>query len=255
MKPLRIGCSACFFHADPTRPIFKGKTLLYLEQSLAHWVMSEGALAYLMPALLPDSGVRLKEMVADLDGLVLQGGSDVAPQTYGEMPLRSEWSGDAVRDRYEIDLVEECLRQRKPILGICRGAQLLNVALGGTLYQDIQAQVPGARVHRNWQVYDQLFHEIRIQEGSLLRKLYPGKQLALVNSVHHQGLKALGRGLEVEAAAAEDGVIEAVRLQGEVFAFACQWHPEFQDPADQSLLDCKPILKEFLEAAAQARQV
>jgi putative glutamine amidotransferase len=274
MRPARIGLSACFFHGDPTRPIFKGKTLLYLEESLAHWIHSEGPLVYLIPTVpskvrgegLVVSGEKprgpglpltthhlpltTREMISDLDGLVLQGGSDVAPETYGETPLRPEWTGDAVRDRYEIELVKECLGQGKPILGVCRGAQLLNVALGGTLYQDIATQLPRARVHRNWEIYDRLFHEIRIHEGAL-QKLYSGQKSAKVNSVHHQGIKDLGTGLRVEASALEDGLVEAIRLEGQPFAFAFQWHPEFQDPRDPTLLDCKPILRQFLQEAAR----
>jgi putative glutamine amidotransferase len=275
MKRPRIGLSACFFHGDPTRPIFKGKTLLYLEESLAHWIQSEGALVYLLPTVPskvsgeglavscakprdPDlplatrhSPLTTSEVISDIDGLVLQGGSDVAPETYGETSLRPEWAGDAIRDKYEIELVKECLQQRKPILGVCRGAQLLNVALAGTLYQDISAQLPGARIHRDWEIYDRLFHDIRIHEGSALQKLYPGKKSARVNSVHHQGIKDLGKGLRVEASALDDGMVEAIRFEGQPFAFGFQWHPEFQDPLDPTLLDCKPILRHFLQEACR----
>src|SRR5580693_1998727 len=97
---LKIGLSACFFHADPKRPVFKGKTLLYLEQSLARWVMAQGALAYLIPSPAPGPGVDLAALAGPLDGLVLQGGSDVAPGSYKEEALKPEWSGDAVRDLY-----------------------------------------------------------------------------------------------------------------------------------------------------------
>jgi len=88
----KIGISACFFHADPQRPVFKGKTLLYLEQSIAQWVMAEGAQAWMVPATAAGSPVTLKDLVTELDGLVLQGGSDVAPKSYGETPLKPEWS-------------------------------------------------------------------------------------------------------------------------------------------------------------------
>src|SRR5260221_11341194 len=124
----KIGISACFFHPDPLRPIFKGKTLLYLEQSLSHWIMSEGAQPWLIPTPAPGSQVSLGGLIEGLDGLVLQGGSDVSPQSYGETPLKPEWSGDFVRDQYEIALVKEFRLQAKPVLGICLAAQLLNVA-------------------------------------------------------------------------------------------------------------------------------
>ena len=243
----KIGISACFFHADPKRPIFKGKTLLYLEQSIAQWVMAQGALAYLIPAPARDSAVSLRDLAQPLDGLVLQGGSDVAPQSYGESPLKPEWAGDAVRDQYEMALVTEFRAQGKPVLGICRGIQLVNVALGGSLYQDISTQAPGSRQHRDWEVYDQHFHGVEL-EGGLL-KLNGGRANTRVNSVHHQGLKELGQDLVVEARSSEDGLVEAVRAQSGPWLVAVQWHPEFQDPADASLFDGRALLKEFLDHA------
>src|SRR3954464_11075832 len=100
---LRIGVASCFFHADPARPIFKGKTLLYLEQSLAHWLMAGGGVPLLRAA--PAAGIDARDLLPGLAGLVLQGGSDVSPESYWETPLRPEWSGHRVRDPYETDLV------------------------------------------------------------------------------------------------------------------------------------------------------
>ena len=233
----KIGLSACFFHADPKRPVFKGKTLLYLEQSMSHFIMREKALAYLIPAPEEAGPVSLAELAEELDALVLQGGSDVSPMSYGETPLKPEWAGDYVRDQYEIALVREFMFRQKPVLGICRGAQLLNVALGGTLYQDIETQLPGSLCHRNWDIYDQNFHDILFEDG----------RRAKVNSVHHQALKTLGKRVVVEARA-PDGIVEAIRVQGYKFAAAVQWHPEFQDRKDKSLLDGSPLMKEFLSA-------
>jgi putative glutamine amidotransferase len=243
----KIGISSCFFHADPQRPIFKGKTLLYLEQSIAQWVMSEGVLAYLIPAPALGSPVQLPDLAREMDGLVLQGGSDVSPQSYGEQPLRPEWSGDFVRDQYEIALVNAFRAQAKPVLGICRGAQLLNVAFGGTLYQDIPTQVKGAQKHRDWDVYDQNFHSLSLEGG--LRALNADKAVARVNSVHHQAIKDLGQGLKPEAHSVEDGLIEAVRAEAGPYLVAVQWHPEFQDPQDPSLFDGKLLLRDFLAHA------
>lgn len=247
MIPLKIGLSACFFHADPQRAIFKGKTLQYIEQSLAHWILSEGQKVFMIPSLPENSPMALDTLIEDLDGLVLSGGSDVAPETYGETALKPEWKGDAIRDRYEIALVQAFMRHHKPILGICRGAQLLNVAMGGTLYQDIETQVPGALVHRNWEIYDQNHHEVRFEKGSGLEKLY-GPGTHTIGSIHHQGLKKLGRDLVVEATSPKDGVIEAIRYTGGSYALAVQWHPEFHSVSKKPLLDGTPFLREFIEA-------
>jgi len=252
---MRIGVSACFFHADPKRPVFKGKTLLYLEQSMSHWLMREGALVFMIPAAEAGSkggaAVTVRDLVGEMDGLVLQGGSDVSPKSYGEKALKPEWEGDFIRDQYEISLVREFMAQEKPVLGICRGAQLLNVAFGGTLYQDIGTQFARARVHRDWEIYDRNFHEIRFEKDSMLGKLCPGTQGGRVNSVHHQAIRDLGKGLVIEARSADDGVIEAIRGDDDCksFIYAVQWHPEFQDAGDHSLFDCAPVLKSFLEQA------
>jgi putative glutamine amidotransferase len=253
VRALRIGLSACFFHADPLRPIFKGKTLLYLEQSLARWVMAQGALCYLVPdpGPAPGMGVDLAALAKPLDGLVLQGGSDVSPLTYGEAPLKAEWSGDAIRDAYEIELVRAFRTQGKPVLGICRGAQLLNVAFGGTLYQDLGTQRPGSPVHRDWDLYDQNFHGLRL--GGRLAGL-AGASDARVNSVHHQAVRELGAGLVAEAYSREDGLVEAFRAVDGPHLFAVQWHPEFQDPGDAGLLDGTVFLKDFLKAAGEGVQ-
>lgn len=251
--PVRIGFSACFFHADPKRAIFKGKTLLYLEESMANWVMNHQGL----PVLLPQAraGFDPVSIVSGIDGLLLQGGSDVCPRTYGEEPLRPEWGGDEIRDHYEIALIRACLEQNKPILGICRGTQILNVALGGTLYQDITTQVEGSLVHRNWDVYDGLHQDVAFEDGSELLDIYGGAREGRINSIHHQAIKDVAPCLRVEAKCPQDGIIEGVWLddsrsddpahQGR-YALGVQWHPEFISPEDSSLLDPGPIMDHFL---------
>jgi putative glutamine amidotransferase len=254
---LRIGVAACFFHADPKRPIFKGKTLLYLEESLAHWLMAGGAVPQLLPT--PAAAVRADDLIGGVDALVLQGGSDVAPESYGETPLRPEWAGDRVRDPYEIELVQAAMALDRPVLGVCRGLQMLNVIFGGSLLQDIGTQCPGALVHREFERYDQLQHDISIEPDSWLARMYPGRARGRVNTVHHQGVKDLGRDLQVEARSVPDGLVEAVRYQPRVdktvpWVYAVQWHPEFQDPGDQSLLPAAPLREMFLEAARERRR-
>jgi putative glutamine amidotransferase len=253
---LKIGISACFMHPDPARQHFAGKTLQYVEQSIAHWVMSSGALAAMVPS--PQGPTRRGDVALDhyaqwLDGLVLHGGADVSPLSYGEQPIDPRWAGDGIRDEYEIDLVRAFERHGKPVFGVCRGLQLLNVAFGGTLYQDIQTQQPRARVHRDAAVYDRHFHTIATQPGTRLAQLYPAGRYK-VNSIHHQAVKDLAPGFVVEARSDEDGIVEAIRRPGAhgPFLAAVQWHPEFHEPGADTL-DDSALLQDFLAAARASR--
>jgi putative glutamine amidotransferase len=138
------------------------------------------------------------------------------------------------------------------VFGICRGLQLINVAHGGTLYQDIKTQKPGALVHRDAAAYDLNFHEVDILAESRLAKLLPvGRHK--INSVHHQGIKDLAPGFQVEAVSPQDGVVEAIRHTGDSWIAAVQWHPEFHRP-ELGVIDDTPLLRDFLEAAREARR-
>ena len=251
---VKVGISACFFHADPERPIFKGMTLQYIEQNMAHWVMQRDAMALMIPS--PDgetrrdsSSVGVADYARELDALVLMGGSDVCPESYGDRALKPEWNGDRIRDDYEIALLRAFMEAGKPVLGICRGAQVVNVAFGGTLYQDLATQLRGALNHRNWNIYAENCHATSIVQGTKLASLYPGFQLIKTNSVHHQAVKDLGRDLVVEAWSEPDRVVEALRWAGPSYVFAVQWHPEFHDAEDRSFIDETPLLDDFLTHA------
>ncbi len=253
---LKIGVSACFFHADPQRPVFTNKTLQYIEQSIVHWVMSTGALAVMIPSPAGETrkgDVTLEHYADWLDGLLLHGGSDVWPGSYGEAPLEERWSGDRIRDEYDTALVTAFTKLNKPVFGVCRGLQLLNVAFGGSLYQDIKTQRPEALLHRDAGLYDRNFHELQFVPGSRLAGLYPGVTQAKVNSVHHQAIKQLAPGFVVEALCPDDGMIEAVRKPGDSFVAAVQWHPEFHSH-EWGTLDDAPILNDFLTAAQAAQR-
>jgi putative glutamine amidotransferase len=256
-RTLRIGVSARIFHPEPGARGLRGKTLQYLEESVAHWVMSRDVMVFMIPTvghqgMLHPSNIRLRDYAKHLDGLLLQGGADVSPQTYAASDMRAEWPGDRVRDMYELELLYEFVESGKPVLGICRGCQLINVAFGGTLYQDIATEVPTAGIHVN-EFYDQHRHSVRFPDGSTLASMFPGRREAVVNSIHHQAVKTLGRDLNVEAVSSGDGLIEAVRYRRAPFVVGVQWHPEFHRAGGPELLDCTPLLDAFLRSARETR--
>lgn len=253
---LKIGVSARILHPQRGARGLQSKTLQYLEQTAAHWLMSRDVLVLMVPTvdtggILHRSNIRLSDYARHLDGLMLQGGADVSPMSYGEEPLSREWAGDRLRDEYEIELLHEFIEAGKPVLGVCRGLQLINVAYGGTLYQDIAQQVPQARRHVT-DAYEKHLHEVRFEPGGGLARLYPGMTNAQVTSIHHQSVKTVGRNLRVEAWSESDRVIEAIRGAGSSYVLGVQWHPEFHPPGDESVLDSAPILDEFLRAAQRA---
>jgi putative glutamine amidotransferase len=254
---LLIGVSARIYtpgSAGVELPGVWTKTLHYLEQSVAHWVLSGGAMAVMVPAvdsnsIVLRSDIDLGHYAQALDGLVLQGGNDVAPEHYGEQPIQPEWGGDRVRDLYEMELIRAFVDAGKPVFGICRGLQLLNVTYGGTLLQDIGTQRPQSLDHRKVGQYEKHFHEVEFVPGTHLAGLFPGLRRATTNSIHHQGIKDLAPGFVVEARCPDDGMIEAVRRAGAGYVAAVQWHPEFHIPGDPDTFDDAPLLNDFLQAA------
>jgi len=256
-RTLKIGVSARIFHPEVGAKGLQGKTLQYLEESIAQWVMSRDVLVFMIPTvntngLLHPSKIRLRDYAKHLDGLVLQGGADVAPQTYSQTPTRPEWIGDSSRDMYELELLHEFIEAGKPVLGICRGCQLINVAFGGTLYQDLASDLPDAEQHVN-ELYDSHRHAIAFPPGSSLAAMFSNERAPLVNSIHHQAVRDLGRDLRIEAVSQGDNVVEAVRHTKSRFVMGVQWHPEFHRASGAELLDCTPLLDNFLRAARETR--
>jgi putative glutamine amidotransferase len=255
-RPLRIGLSARLMHLPPVELGFRNKTLQYLEQSMVRWLMGGEVLVMMLPALgleVAQSGrqVSMRHYVDALDGLVLQGGADVSPTHYGQQALRPDWAGDAVRDRYELHLIEAFAAQGKPVLGICRGLQLINVAFGGTLLQDIATQGEALHSHVDAELYDQFEHAVQFEPGSRLAGRYAGLGGGRVVSIHHQAVDRLGAGLQVEARSSEDGLVEALRATGPAYLAGVQWHPEFHGQRP-GLLSGGPLLEGFLVAARAA---
>ncbi len=188
-------------------------------------VLEAGGAPIVLP---PVGGARnVEALVGAMDGLLLSGGSDLDPKYYGEEWLPEMGATIPGRDEFEMALVAAALRRGIPIFGICRGLQVLNVALGGTLYQDISAQLGAeASQHRQTTRKWQPAHEIEVREGSWVGEAM-GETGVKVNSYHHQAVKDLASGLVVSATSA-DGVIEAVESRdfGDQWLFGVQWHAE-----------------------------
>ena len=198
-----------------------------------------------------DSSLAVDAALSGVDGLLLTGGDDVAPPIYGEQPHATVTEAEPGRDEFEIGLVKAALERGVPIFAICRGVQVLNVACGGTLVQDIPSQVTGALAHDlpvpPNQSYS-LAHEIWLEKDSLLSNLMRERlsdtDACEVNSRHHQAVKDLAPGFLVSATA-PDGVIEAIENPAKRFCLGVQWHPEnfFRTG------EFRPLFEGFLEAA------
>ncbi len=162
-------------------------------------------------------------------GLLLTGGGDIDPVRYGEAPHAALAGIDRDRDAYEFALVAKAIERNMPVLAICRGAQVLNVAGGGTLVQDIPTQIPGSESHDVKIPLSGIAHEVWVNKGSLLWSLMQEQSLEAdacdVNSRHHQAIKTTARGFEV-CATSPDGIIEAIERPASRFCLGVQWHPE-----------------------------
>lgn len=255
--PLLIGISPRTLREVPVELGFRGKTLEFLENSVPHWLLGLGALPVMVPTVETEGPYRpatlsAHDYAARLDALVLQGGSDIHPQFYGEPIRHARGRIDPRRDRCELDLLEAFVAAGKPVLGICRGMQLINVAYGGSLFQDLQAEAATSAAHHVQDLYDEHLHPIAFAPDGWLREVYQADG-GLVNSIHHQAVREPGRGLRIEARA-DDGVVEAVRAEGEGFVVGVQWHPEFHDGRWENLLPTEPLLMSFFAAAAARRE-
>lgn len=252
MKPL-IGMSPRILRQVPRELGFRGKTLQYLEQSMAHCLMRLGARVVMIPTIERSSEVERGQVAAgdyadSLDGLLLQGGADLDPTVYGESITHARGPIDTTRDRFELELLSAFTAAGKPVLGVCRGMQLINVAFGGSLHQDLQANGATEREHYLADLYDEHAHEIDLMPGGWLARLYGGLARGRVNSIHHQGVNRLGKDLVVEARS-PDGVIECVRHASLPFVVGVQWHPEFHDARFPDLMPMEPLLEAFIDAA------
>ncbi|MEP7067272.1 MAG: gamma-glutamyl-gamma-aminobutyrate hydrolase family protein [Gemmatimonadota bacterium] len=219
------------------------------------WVMSQryvdvltqvGAIPWIIP--LSQDMETLRAVYERLDGVFLPGGVDMDPDQYSESRLPACGVTDADRDRVEVAFVRWAMAERKPVLAVCRGVQVLNVASGGTLYQDLAEWCESAIKHDYWpnepRQRQDLVHEVSVEPGTHLASIM-GAGKTTVNSMHHQGIKKLAPGLVVNSRA-PDGLIEGVEGSDDAFLLGVQWHPEELveiDPANRRLFES------FIEAA------
>jgi putative glutamine amidotransferase len=222
-----------------------------MNQRYYHATAMAGAAPVLIPLL--DDAETLRAIYERMDGILIPGGVDVDPTAFGEKPHEKLGRIDPARDRVELQLVKWAVEDHKPVLGLCRGLQVINVALGGTLYQDLEAEFPNSIKHDYFPNYgferDYLAHDVAIASGSRLQHALVADSIP-VNSMHHQGIKVLGRGLAASATA-PDGLIEAAEGTGDSFLVGVQWHPEVFEATDPHT---EHLFSEFIAAAQHTRR-
>jgi putative glutamine amidotransferase len=219
-----------------------------MNQRYYHAVASAGGAPVLVPLL--DDLETLRAIYERTDGILIPGGVDVDPATFGEKPRERLGRIDPARDRVEIQLVKWAVEDDKPLLGLCRGLQVINVALGGTLYQDLETEYPNAIKHDYFPNHgysrDHLAHDVAVQAGSRMRHALADAAVP-VNSMHHQGIKALATRLSASAVA-PDGLIEAAESTSESYIVGVQWHPEVFELSEPS---SGVLFRDFVQAASR----
>jgi putative glutamine amidotransferase len=219
MRP-RIGVTS--WHRRDSDPLERWEAI---RDNYTGAVIAAGGLPLILP-IAGDEPALIQDTLEAVDGLLLTGGEDVAPAYYGEAPDERCGEPDADRDLFEIALVRTACERRVPVLGICRGLQVLNVACGGTLYQDLGCR-PGTPTYHaaDGPERQRLVHAVRVVPGTRLAALL-GAEETRVTSTHHQFVKDLAPGFRVCAESQEDGIVEAVEAPGHPFLLGVQWHPE-----------------------------
>jgi putative glutamine amidotransferase len=225
--------------ATDIRPFSKGADLYFINAAYVRYVEKAQCLPMVLPTMLQHD--RVPGLIYAIDGLLLTGGDDVFAEAYGEKTIPGDWRIDPPRTFFEKELILEALRQNKPVFGICRGHQMLNVALGGSLYQDVPSQFPGAIQHRSLEKPLWHYHDVEIVRSSKLASILHAETLPVTTS-HHQAVKEIAPGLMV-AARSKDGLVEAIEASDHDFVLGVQWHPETMDDDSSSTL----LLDAFLQ--------
>jgi putative glutamine amidotransferase len=217
--------------ADGKKHRTNSEPTLFLAQRYLRAVAEVGALPIVLPPITRPAVIR--KALSLLDGLVISGGNfDIHPSYYGEKPIKEMGVVKSRRTEFELEIADAALRKDLPVLGLCGGEQALNVVLGGSLIQDIAAQVPTAAEHEQSKKKSYGGHYVEIAGGTRLYDIVQRDRLE-VNTSHHQAVKQLGKGLIVDAVA-DDGIIEGIESTRHTFVLGVQWHPEALAPKRQA---------------------
>lgn len=227
---------------------WKGKQLFGCWNIETEWITHAGGSPVMIPPTYNEADIA--SLLEHIQGLLLVGGGDVSGDFYGLADPSLLERVYPARDRSEIALVKHAVAKKMPILAICRGIQVINVALGGSLIPDIPASLPESPLAHRPQDGRENIHDVTLSPGSALAKIFD-TQTIRVNSYHHQAIKDLAKGLAVTARAS-DGIIEGVELADHPFCIGVQWHPEVQEGNRE---DMQPLFAAFVGAARQHRPV
>jgi putative glutamine amidotransferase len=245
MKLPLIGLTMDHSPATDSRTFAKGVDIYYLNDVYIRYMEKAPCLCIGLPTT--DQLALAQENISNLDGLLLTGGNDVYSGSYGESTISDQWQQDRPRTFYEIELIKQALQQGKPILGICRGFQMLNVALGGSLYQDIATQTRTELQHRSPNKPAWNRHPVKVLESSYLYRII-GQTSVQVNTSHHQAIKTLAAGLTA-VAWTPDGIIEGIESAGQAFVLGVQWHPEAMADEPSALA----LVHEFVRVCSKGK--
>lgn len=238
-----IGISASLLTIDSGS--FIGHTRSQVVHDYVKAVTLSGGIPLILPVI--EGKEFIEQQMKVVDGLILSGGYDISPFCYHEEPKRGLDMVYLERDNHEIQLIKTASEMQKPILGICRGLQILNVAFGGNLYQDIGSSIPNALQHYQKSTPADPSHSVKITVNTKLHQIIDEESI-LANSFHHQAIKDLAKGF-ISNAHSTDGLIEGIESTGDSFILGVQWHPELM------IAKSPKMLKLFLALVKAAKEL